>query len=169
MLANIVQREYQSCAHIYNYYTYMPLDKELEELQGLFTEDPEIASKRKEVLLTIKENDLSSFPADISILSAFDDVLSCFALGGQIRNYYRYGSYDACAAQREKFWFALWNGSLTEKKMDVETLAQNPRELERRRKVQEFYKKRLMENMATGSSEDVWSTRTTPVTKPFRE
>lgn len=146
------------------------LNEELLKLQELLTEkDSEIADKRREVLKTVEENDILSFPTDLSVLSAFDDILSCFALGGQVRNYYRYGSYTTCSAQREKFWFALWNGSVSESEIDVESVAQNPRELERRKKVQEFYKKRLFEKKLAGSSEDIWNERKHLLTHPFKE
>lgn len=149
---------------------YTMLEDGLSELQALLTEDdPQIAERRREVVRTIRENDFSSFPSDMSVISAFDDVLLCFALGGQVRNYYRYGTYTTCEAQREKLWFAMWNGTMRELKADVDTIATNPRELERRKKVQEFYRQRLIEKKAAGSSEDVWSERTVPLVRPFRE
>lgn len=146
------------------------LNHELRQLQDLISDnDTEIAAKRKEVLQTVRENAVLSFPTDLSVLSAFDDILSCFALGGQVRNYYRYGTYTTCSAQREKFWFAMWNGSVSELDLNVEDLAGNPRELQRRQKVQEFYKKRLFEKKLAGSSEDIWSERRDLLSRPFKE
>lgn len=146
------------------------LNEELLQLQKLLSEnDSEIAARRHEVLGTVKENAILSFPTDLSVLSAFDDLLLCFALGGQVRNYYRYGTYTTCAPQREKFWFAMWNGSVTESEIDVDNVAQNPRELERRKKVQEFYKKRLFETKLAGLSEDIWSERPRLLSHPFKE
>ncbi|SGZ58934.1 CIC11C00000003896 [Sungouiella intermedia] len=146
------------------------LNEELLQLQELFTEkDSEIAAKRREVLATVRENAILSFPTDLSVLSAFDDLLLCFALGGQVRNYYRYGTYTTCAAQREKFWFAMWNGSVSESEINVDNVAQNPRELERRKTVQEFYKKRLFEKKLAGLSEDIWSERPRLLINPFKE
>lgn len=143
---------------------------ELKEILSLFEEDDsQIAQKRLEVLRTVRENDISSFPTDISVLSAFDDVLLCFALGGQVRNYYRYGTYTTCLEQREKFWFALWNGSISESEINVESVAQNPRELERRKKVQQFYKDKLFTKKLGGSSEDVWDERSQLLSAPFKE
>lgn len=143
---------------------------ELKEILALFEEnDDQIAEKRLEVLRTVRENDVSSFPTDISVLSAFDDVLLCFALGGQVRNYYRYGTYTTCLAQREKFWFAMWNGSISESEINVESVAQNPRELERRQKVQQFYKEKLFNKKLGGSSEDVWDARSQLLASPFKE
>lgn len=143
---------------------------ELKEILELFEEnDAQIAEKRREVLRTVRENDIASFPTDISVLSAFDDVLLCFALGGQVRNYYRYGTYTTCLEQREKFWFAMWNGSLSESEINVESVAQNPRELERRKKVQQFYKEKLFAKKLGGSSEDVWDERSQLLNAPFKE
>lgn len=147
----------------------MTEDEELQALQALFTEDVEVSEKRREVLKTIKENDLSSFPTDLSVLSAFDDVLLCFAFGGQIKNYYRYGSYTTCEDARKKFWFAVVNGAMTESQINVEDVAANPRELERRQKVQEYYKECLLEKQTRGSSEDIWDARKTLLKSPFRE
>lgn len=146
------------------------LNEELLQLQSLLSEtDSEIAARRHEVLGTVKENAILSFPTDLSVLSAFDDLLLCFALGGQVRNYYRYGTYTTCSPQRAKFWFAMWNGSVTESEIDVDNVAQNPRELERRKKVQEFYKKRLFETKLAGLSEDIWSERSRLLSHPFKE
>lgn len=145
-------------------------DKELQQLLELFlSDDPQINERRKEVLKTVRENDVSSFPSDLSLMSAFDDVLMCFSLGGQIKNIYRYGSYTTCEAQRKKFWFAIWNGSFSEKEMDVEKLAADSRELERRQKIQEFYKQTLLDKKAQGLSEDIWDERKELLTKPFME
>lgn len=148
----------------------MALEDELKELLDLFDEkDSQIAEKRRDVLRTARENDISSFPSDMSVLSAFDDVLLCFALGGQVRNYYRYGTYTTCQEQREKLWFAMWHGSVSEKEMDIDRVAQDPRELERRKKVQEFYKQKLLEKKLHGSSEDIWDERSTLLNRPFKE
>lgn len=145
-------------------------DKELQQLLELFqSDDPQINERRKEVLKTVRENDVSSFPSDLSLMSAFDDVLMCFSLGGQIKNIYRYGSYTTCEAQRKKVWFAIWNGSFSEKEMDVEKLAADSRELERRQKIQEFYKQTLLDKKAQGLSEDIWDERKELLTKPFME
>lgn len=139
---------------------------DLEELQLLFHEpDAEIQARRNAALKTLRENNAASFPSDISLLSAFDEVLQCFALGGQVRHYYRYGSYTTCQDARDKFWFAMWNGTLREREITENVDA---RELERRRKVQDFYKQRLLRTKAMGSSEDVWDERRIPA-RPFTE
>lgn len=139
------------------------------DLASILGPDESINERRLDVVKTIRENSVSSFPADLSIFSAMDELLQCFALGGQIRNYYRYGSYSLCEKQREKFWFALWNGSVTDSPMDVEKMSANPRELERRVKVQEFYKKQMLKNKMRGLSEDVWDERKEPLELPFKE
>lgn len=164
LVQHIAQRRELNEAHT------LHLMDELKEILALFEDsDEQIAEKRLEVLRTVRENDVSSFPTDISVLSAFDDVLLCFALGGQVRNYYRYGTYTTCLAQREKFWFAMWNGSISESEINVESVAQNPRELERRKRVQQFYKDRLFDKKMGGSSEDVWDARTKLLSAPFKE
>ncbi|GEQ70805.1 hypothetical protein JCM33374_g4484 [Metschnikowia sp. JCM 33374] len=147
-------------------------DKLFEEFQSYFQDekDPQIVEKRKEVLKTMRENDLESFPTDLTLLTAFDEALQCFSIGGQVRNYYRYGTYSLCQAQREKIWFALKNGAvMNSKEFDVDAVASNPKELQRRKTVQEFYKNRLMEKKMQGSSEDIWDARKTPLKNPFKE
>lgn len=147
-------------------------DKLLEEFQGYFQEekDPQIAEKRKEVLRTLRENALESYPSDLTVLTAFDEALQCFSIGGQVRNYYRYGTYSLCEAQREKMWFALKNGAITNSDAeDIDAVAKNPKELQRRKAVQEFYRHRLMEKKMQGSSEDIWDVRKTPLKNPFKE
>lgn len=143
-------------------------DKELEKLWELFKDSPEdIQAKRQEVTKMIQDNNLSSFPSKISILTAFDELLSCFAVGGQIKHYYRYGTYTSCEREREKFWFAMRNGSFSETE-DV-TAVVTDKELEKRRKIQDFFKKRLLEDKSKGSSEDIWNVRKNPLVNPFNE
>lgn len=144
-------------------------NKELEGLDALFPEDPQLEERRKRAYEAVRENQISSFPSDISILTAFDEAIQCFGLGGQIRNYYRYGTYNLCGESREKLWFAIRNGSMTDKKMDIEQMAADPRELDRRARVQQFYKDRHMKQKLAGSSEDVWKQRETLLSRPFRE
>ncbi|KAF3992119.1 hypothetical protein FT663_02436 [Candidozyma haemuli var. vulneris] len=145
-------------------------DTGLEKFQELFSSpDTEINQRRQDAIRTVRENDVASFPTDLSVLSAFDDVLACFALGGQIKNYYRYGTYSTCDAERKKFWFAVWNGSTTEKEMTVDKLAGDARELERRQKVQAYYKDILLQKKAEGSSEDVWQERKELLRQPYME
>ena len=111
----------------------------------------------------------AAFPSHMSITTAFDEILLCFLLGGQLKHYYRYGTYSLCQPQREKFWFALANGSFTEAPPATSTAAASPRDHERQRNIQQFYKRRLLEHTRDGSSEDVWDARTEPLERPFNE
>lgn len=142
---------------------------ELAELRGILDEDPAIAEKRARVLEAVKENDVSSFPSDMSIFAAFDEAMLCFAFGGQVRHYYRYGTWTLCEEARAKFKFAVMNGTLSEKPMDVESVAQNPREMARREKVQDFYRQQLLKKKAEGSLEDIWNERSKLLVSPFQE
>lgn len=141
--------------------------EDLQELWKLFKDSPEdIQTRRKQVTSIIQENNSSSFPSEISVLTSIDELTGCFGLGYQLKNYYRYGEYSDCKRQREKFWFAIKNGSIMEGSdtysINDETLMK-PKELKRRQKIQEFYKKRLLEDKARGSSEDIWSERNEPL------
>lgn len=140
---------------------------ELNEIWSLFKDSPEeVQSRRRQITKTI-QNEAAGFPTQISIITAFDELLLCFALGGQLKNYYRYGTYSTCQDQREKFWFAMRHGSFTESDESLDDL--NPKQLEKRQKISDFYRKRLMRTKANGSSEDVWDARTKMLNKPFRE
>lgn len=129
-------------------------EQELQELWSLFQDSPEdVQLKRKEITKKIKFDKVSEFPSTLLIFTATDELLSCFAITGQLKSYYRYGSYDLCARQREKFWFAMRNGSFSDSDSN------SPSDLQRKAKIQEFYKKRLLEDKAMGSSEDIWNLR----------
>lgn len=141
-------------------------DRELNNLWSLFKDSPEeIQERRQKITKLIHDGDSLSFPHQMSMMTAFDELLGCFALGGQVKNYYRYGSYSNCEKEREKFWFAIKNGNLYESNTPFESLS--PREIERAVKIQEFYKKRLLEDKAKGSSEDIWDIRSQPLKNPF--
>lgn len=122
---------------------------------------------RERTARSIKEES-SSYPTTISVVSALDDLILCFAIGGQVKHYYRYGSYTTCERQRSKFWFALKNGTFFNNEED-ETNFNDIGDLERKKKVQEFYKSWLLEDKAKGSSEDVWNERRKPLNSPFKE
>ncbi|CAK9435425.1 uncharacterized protein LODBEIA_P01520 [Lodderomyces beijingensis] len=140
------------------------MSKEEQEFNDLLkqfqdSEKSELDQKRKEVLGNLNKNTaLNDYPSKLSIMTALDELIACFAIGGQVKNYYRYGSYDSCERQREKFWFALKQGSMFEGK-DKPIQEMNQKELEQRIKVQEFFKKRHLEDKSRGSSEDVWDAR----------
>ncbi|CAK7909825.1 hypothetical protein CAAN1_21S00760 [[Candida] anglica] len=139
------------------------MGKEEDELNELWSVlKDEVKDKRQKIQNEYSQRNVSEFPDTLSITTAFDEILSCFSLGGQFKNYYRYGSYSLCTQQREKFWFAIQNGSFTDSK-------QNEGDLEKRKNIQEFFKKRLLEQKAMGSSEDVWDARTQLLDRPFQE
>ena len=144
-------------------------EPEIEELWHEFQNaNSDIQQKRDNVIKEITKNTvLNEYPAKLSITTALDELIACFSLGGQFKNYYRYGSYDSCKRQREKFWFAIKHGSLMEgKDKPVEEL--NDKELNSRVKIQEFFKKRLLEDKARGSSEDIWDARKELQSYPFK-
>lgn len=82
---------------------------------------------------------------EMSCMTALDELMQCMSLGGQIRNYYRYGDLTLCDKQSEKLNFCFSNSLNTE---DVKEI-----------NVQEFYKNRLVEQLKRGSSEDIWESR----------
>ncbi|ODV85291.1 hypothetical protein CANARDRAFT_23352 [[Candida] arabinofermentans NRRL YB-2248] len=88
---------------------------------------------------------LENFPKEMSCLTAMDEMMECMSLGGQIRNYYRYGDFSMCDPQNEKMNFCFSNslnaGEAKEKN------------------IQEFYKNRLVEQLKRGSSEDIWEAK----------
>ncbi|ODQ58933.1 hypothetical protein WICANDRAFT_32355, partial [Wickerhamomyces anomalus NRRL Y-366-8] len=75
----------------------------------------------------------------MSCTEAFDQLVACYSLGGQIRHYYRYGEMNDCVSQFSKFKFCLTNSDPV--------------------KIQQFYKETLDKKKDTGSSEDVWELR----------
>ncbi|CAN3369712.1 hypothetical protein DICA3_F27424 [Diutina catenulata] len=147
--------------------TSTPEDTELNEIWSLFQDSPaDVQRRRQKVTKAIQEDtSMNDFPGSMSIVTALDELLGCFALGGQVKNYYRYGTYDTCVRQRQKFWFAVANGSFSEETKPVWDM--NEKELAKREKIQGFYKKRLMEDKARGSSEDIWEARTERI-DPFK-
>lgn len=97
------------------------------------------ASSRAEAL------ELHKFPKEMSCATALDELMQCMSLGGQVRNYYRYGDLTLCDKQSEKLNFCFSNSLNTQDVKEVN--------------VQEFYKKRLVEQLKRGSSEDIWESR----------
>ena len=143
-------------------------DKELKQIWKLFQDSPqEIQERRQQITQAIHLDQTSEFPTLISIITALDELLGCFALGGQVKNYYRYGSYDSCARQREKFWFAVRNGELYEKEpRPLEEMS--TKEISNKNTIHDFYKKRFLEDKARGSSEDIWDVRGKKLDNPFK-
>lgn len=81
------------------------------------------------------------YPTTMSCREAFDQLTTCLSIGGQFRNYYRYGEFSACEKQVNKFKFCILN-------------AKDPV------KVQEWYHNQVEENkLRRGSSDIVWKER----------
>lgn len=143
-------------------------EQELEQIWSYFKEQPDdIREKRQRITASLNENKLSAFPSTMLVTTAFDELFQCFSVGGQVKNYYRYGELLYCQKQREKLWFAIKHGSYFTEKPITETSSIS--EIENAEKIQEFYKKRHIEEKAKGSSEDVWDPREIPLNKPFKE
>ncbi|WFD35531.1 hypothetical protein MCUN1_002387 [Malassezia cuniculi] len=86
-------------------------------------------------------------PEDVSACSTlFDRWLSCYALGRQLRNVYRYGEVDDCARYREDFKFCL----------TLRTLSEDAR---RRAWIERRADASAHERMGPRSSECVWTVR----------
>jgi hypothetical protein len=98
----------------------------------------------------------SSFPTTMSCSQAFNELVGCYSIGGQMRHYYRYGSVSQCSDKREKFRFCLSSKLKTGKEQEAV--------------ISRYYREKLAEKRLTvGSSEDVWTARKTKVHKPFIE
>ncbi len=105
------------------------------------------STKSMRDLANIRANSikLSEFPKEMSCLTAMDELLECMSMGGQIRNYYRYGDFTMCDKQTKKLDFCIRNKG-------------KPNEV-KEENVQRYYKDRLIEKLKRGSSEDVWESR----------
>mgnify|MGYP001356835285 CR=1 FL=1 len=78
----------------------------------------------------------TKYPSTMKCMEAFDQLTVCYSVGGQFRNYYRYGEFNACQKPLAKL-----NG-----KDPV--------------KVQEWHKDQIEYNKAhRGTSDDVWQER----------
>lgn len=75
----------------------------------------------------------------MSCTEAFDQLTACYSVGGQLRNYYRFGQLNDCVTEFDKFKFCLFNKDPV--------------------KVQQYYKSVLDQKKSMGSSEDVWQLR----------
>ena len=141
--------------------------QELLNIWSLFKDSSEdIQKKRQTIINKINDDKLGEFPTTLALSTAFDELFQCFSLGGQVKNYYRYGSFSYCKQQREKLWFAVLNGTFLQGDITKDS---SINEIEKAKKIQNFYKKRLLEEKATGSSEDIWDTRETLLNNPFKE
>lgn len=143
-------------------------EEELKQLWNLFQDSPEdIQLRRQQITRAIQQDKVSEFPTSISIVTALDELFGCFAVGAQVKNFYRYGTYETCQRQRQKFWFAIKNGSMYENDKPLSEMT--PKQIIQAEKIQEFYKKRLLEDKAKGSSEDIWDVRKNKLANPFKK
>ncbi|WFD39153.1 uncharacterized protein MJAP1_002123 [Malassezia japonica] len=94
-------------------------------------------------------------PADEipSCLTLFDKWLSCYALGVQFRNAYRYGTIADCAPRREDFKFCL-------------TLRQLDPEMRRHEWLLRRAEERAHQRKGFHTSEAVWEMRRDPLLDP---
>lgn len=98
---------------------------------------------------------LSSFPTEMSCAQAFEQMVSCYSLGGQIRHMYRYGSISYCEGRWAKLRFCLQTKAVWDPELKSKKIAQ-------------YYMQKLAEKRKVmGSSEDVWEVRKVPVKDPF--
>ncbi|TID28711.1 hypothetical protein CANINC_002338 [Pichia inconspicua] len=125
------------------------LVSETSQIQSIVTEltdeSKENNSLREKASERAESLELNKFPKEMSCMTALDELMQCMSLGGQIRNYYRYGDFTLCDKQSEKLNFCFSNSLNMQDVKEVN--------------VQEFYKKRLVEQLKRGSSEDVWQSR----------
>lgn len=85
------------------------------------------------------------FPEEMSCWEAFNEVVACYSVGGQVRNLYRFGSLNYCDKPKDKWKFCMGV------KLDPEEI--------KKAKIKQFYMKQLAEKMTGGSSEDIWERR----------
>lgn len=116
--------------------------KEDDELNSLLQE---ITSPREKAATRVATLPSSKFPSELSCLTALDELMQCMSLGGQIRNYYRYGDLTFCDRQNDKLNFCF-----SQSIKSAEEKAEN---------VREWYRKDLENRLKAGSSEDVWESR----------
>ncbi|KAK9254233.1 hypothetical protein V1507DRAFT_402272 [Lipomyces tetrasporus] len=94
----------------------------------------------------IFENPSDVFPREMSCTQQFDELVKCYSIGGQVRNVYRYGSIRDCNDRWAMFKFCIGT------RLDSEE--------DKRKKIYEFYKRKMVEDLKSGSSENVWKART---------
>ncbi|SCU95145.1 LAMI_0F01200g1_1 [Lachancea mirantina] len=83
----------------------------------------------------------TKYPSTMSCAEAFDRLTSCYSVGGQFRNYYRYGEFNPCFKQLDKFKFCIVNGTDAVK-------------------VQQWYRDEANFNAKNrGTSDDIWLER----------
>lgn len=99
---------------------------------------------------------LSSFPTEMSCSQAFDEMVACYSIGGQMRHIYRYGGISYCNDRWSKMKFCLrMKGVLNDN--------------ERAKRIAKYHMEKLAKQKKVGgSSEDIWKVRTVPVSNPFQ-
>ncbi|PKI83323.1 hypothetical protein MVES1_003198 [Malassezia vespertilionis] len=85
-----------------------------------------------------------------SCLTLFDRWLSCYALGVQFRNVYRYGTIADCAPRREDFKFCL-------------TMRELDPEMRRAAWLNRRAEEKAHQRQSVHSSENVWEMRRDPL------
>ncbi|ODQ81906.1 hypothetical protein BABINDRAFT_160136 [Babjeviella inositovora NRRL Y-12698] len=91
------------------------------------------------------DTSLSQYPHVMSCTQAFDLLVGCFSLGGQIKSYYRYGTLANCEDQLTKFKFCISNSTKSG--------------AEKEQGISQWYKESWAQKKASGSSEDVWDAK----------
>lgn len=98
----------------------------------------------------------TTFPTEMDCSQVFDKLLKCYSLGGQIRNYYRYGEISYCLEKRAKLKFCLGTKLMSEE--------------DRREKIRHWHMEQLAsQQQKRQTSEIVWRSREKPFRLPFRE
>ena len=96
----------------------------------------------------------SLYPTDISCRSAFDYAFFCQSFGGQFVNVYRYGDFRSCSNHWQDFWLCM--------------RTRQWKDQDRKKAIQDHYRKKAIKYKTGPSSEDVWDVRTEPVQDAFQ-
>lgn len=102
----------------------------------------------------ISPDSLSTYPSELSCRSAFDYAFFCQSFGGQFVNVYRYGTFRSCTNHWDDFWLCM--------------RTRNWAADERKRAIQDHYRKKSVKYKTGPSSEDVWEVRTEPIKSAFQ-
>lgn len=129
------------------------LFKDVQEAIGPLDQSSNTHSENGKPLQNV---DASAFPTEMDCSQAFDQLLKCYSLGGQMRSYYRYGEMNYCYDKRDKLKFCLKTKLMSEN--------------DQKEKIREWHMRHLAEQQAKKqTSEFVWNSRETPLRLPFRE
>lgn len=135
-------------------------DTESNDLDSIISEISKELDNSTERLESARESldrlDHTQFPTEMKCSQAFDELIDCYSIGGQLRHVYRYGNMDMCQDKRAKLKFCLFT-----------KLASKD---EQRKRISEYYMQRIArQKLENGSSEDIWIARSQLVDRPFRE